>query len=288
MLYTLVRRDLLGNINAVFSFDSITSFDESWSATVTTQTVEKGFNISDNINIEPPTYSIDAVLSGYSLFNKDNEIVWDGESFKSSDLKDNSRRHIEARDNLLQIFTERSILTLMESSANANPDSLDVVQMEQDLRVGYYKEIPNCVITSISISQPSGGYDAFFVSIKLQKVFVAVVTYEEVTGARMLPVLTGLKAKSKNVASTATKAGDTDPESVAATPDESGIEEKKDETLGGQSWDEGYADHQRKSKNIQQELKYIEDTYAYATSTNSTCKLETINGVLSRKCTSGN
>ena len=60
MIYTLVRRKG-EDIDAIISFDSISSFDESWSATVTTQTVEKGFNISDNINIEPPTYDIRAI-----------------------------------------------------------------------------------------------------------------------------------------------------------------------------------------------------------------------------------
>ena len=70
MIYTLVRRDSENNIDSILSFDCITSFDESWAATVTTQTVEYGFDVTDNINIEAPTYSIVAIISSYSLLKK--------------------------------------------------------------------------------------------------------------------------------------------------------------------------------------------------------------------------
>lgn len=205
MIYTLIKRDG-ENIDAIISFDSITSFDEAWSATVTTQTVEKGFNISDNINIEPPTYDIQAVLSSYSLFKTDREILWDGESFSTQTNQSNSESHIVARDELIKIFTDRSILTLIESTNNSVNSSLDTKYDE--ITSGYNKEINNCVITSISISNPDSATGAFIVSLKLQKIYVALVTTVEVEEGQMTRTLEPLKKKVTDAA-TGAKTSDT-------------------------------------------------------------------------------
>ena len=204
MIYTLIRRKG-EDIDAIISFDSVTSFDESWSATVTTQTVEKGFNISDNINIEPPTYDIQAILSSYSLFKNDREISWDGESFSTQSNQSNSESHIIARDELIKIFTDRSILTLIESSNNSVNDSLDVKYDE--ITSGYDKEINNCVITSLSISNPDSATGAFIVSLKLQKIYVALVTTVEVEAGQMTRTLKPLNKTVTN-ASTDAKTSD--------------------------------------------------------------------------------
>ena len=62
MIYAIVLKSIddggSETINGVISFDCIKSFSESRSATVSTQTVEKGFNISDNINIEPVQFAL--------------------------------------------------------------------------------------------------------------------------------------------------------------------------------------------------------------------------------------
>ena len=221
MIYTLVRKNNSGTIDAVFSFDSISSFDESWGATVTTQTVEKGFNISDNITIDPESYDIKATISSYSLFDLSREIVWDGENFTSkSDSVSVEKSHITARDTLVKIFKDRSILTLLESSANSN--NPDLVQKEVELKSGYFKDIDNCVITSLSISTPESISDTLFVSLKIQKVHVASVLTVQVEKGQMVRTLVGLDKKSENVGSDSSKAdkSDVDDGSVAIQPED--------------------------------------------------------------------
>lgn len=186
------------------SFSSISSFDSSWSATVTTQTVERGFNISDNINIEPETYDIQATLSSYSLFNTNRELVWDNETFKEVGEEKADDGHINARDKLVTLFTDRSIITIIESSANSN--NPDIVQKEQELKSGYFKEIENCVITSLSISYPEKSSEAFQVSLKLQKIYVAQVETQEAPEGSMVKTLVGYVKTEKTVGSTATTA----------------------------------------------------------------------------------
>ena len=176
MIYTIVRKDDNGKIDAIISFDSITSMDESWNATVTSQTVEYGFNISDNTNIEAPTYNISAVLSSYSLFSKTREIVWDGEEF-SSGGEPNLNYHIEVREQMIRVFSDRKVVTLIESSVNSE-NANDIAKVEE-LKSGYFKEIEDCVISSLSFSHPDTGTGAIHAEIKLQKIVMANVAITE-------------------------------------------------------------------------------------------------------------
>lgn len=178
MIYTIVRKDDNGKIDAIISFDSITSMDESWNATVTSQTVEYGFNISDNTNIEAPTYNISAVLSSYSLFSKTREIVWDGEEF-SVDGDPNLNYHIEVREQMIRVFSDRKVVTLIESSVNSE-NANDIAKVEE-LKSGYFKEIEDCVISSLSFSHPDTGTGAIHAEIKLQKIVMANVAITELS-----------------------------------------------------------------------------------------------------------
>ena len=240
MIYTLVRRDSENNIDSILSFDCITSFDESWAATVTTQTVEYGFDVTDNINIEAPTYSIDAIISSYSLFKKDREIVWDSETFVTADEGD-LNSHITARNELIRIFSDRSILTLIESSANSDTENLEAKFTE--IISGYYKETPNCVITSLSISQPSASDGAFFVNMKVQKINVAKVSTTQLAKEEMSPLLRDLIVTPTTKASKTKELDESDvlDEAVAAQDGNTTTEATTKATTGattdGDWWD---------------------------------------------------
>lgn len=177
MIYTIVRKTQDDKIDAVISFDSISSMDETRSATVTSQTVEYGFNITDNINIEAPTFNIAAVVSSYSLFATDRELVWSGEDFSSNYNSVNRYSHAEARDRIIKVFEDRSLVTLIESSSNSNNENLD--QVVTELKSGYHKEIEPCIITSLSISHPSEGHGAFLINMTLQKINMAKIAVSE-------------------------------------------------------------------------------------------------------------
>lgn len=217
MIYTIVRKDSADKVDAVISFDSILSVDEAWSATVTSQTVEYGFNISDNINIEAPTYSITATISSYSLFNLDREIVWNGEDFASSSQSD-EKSHILVRDEIIRILKERSIVSLIESDLNS--DNTDLETKYTELKSGYYREIDTCVITSLSISHPDQGTGAFSVSMTLQQINLAKIDISELEEGEKRALLRPLaKTYEPNSSKTKKEDGYIDPET--GLPDES-------------------------------------------------------------------
>lgn len=217
MIYTIVRKDENDKIDAVISFDSVSGVDESWSATVTSQTVEYGFNISDNINIEAPTYSITAILSSYSLFNQDKEIVWDGQDFTTPTETDRDS-HIAARDEIIGILKDRSIVSLIESTANSNNSNLD--EKYQEITSSYNREIDTCVITSLSIGHPDQGTGAFIVSMTIQKVNLAHIEISELEEGEKRALLRPLMKTREDVKTSSSKEeGNIDPDT--GLPDES-------------------------------------------------------------------
>lgn len=187
MIYTIVRKDDSNNIDAVISFSSISSMEESWSSTVTNQVVEYGYNITDNINIEAPTYTISAVLSSYSLFDTGKEIVWSDDSFKTNESTVDKNSHVKARDEIIKIFSDRRMVTLLESEVDSS--NKDLTQKESELKAGHFKETDSCIITSLTISHPSEGYGAFFVNITLQKIVTAMITLAELEEGEKIPML---------------------------------------------------------------------------------------------------
>ena len=177
MIYTIVLKDTddSGNsvINGVISFDCIKSFSESRSATVSTQTVEKGFNISDNINIEPVQFTLDGYISSYYLKDDENEIVWDGSKFKTNNSDSKTYTHARVRDSLIYFFEERNVFTLMESEYGST--NKDITENYNEQKRGYYKEYENCVLTSMDFSVPEASSEVFSISMKIQKITIAVV-----------------------------------------------------------------------------------------------------------------
>lgn len=248
MIYTIVRKDENDKIDAVISFDSVSGVDESWSATVTSQTVEYGFNISDNINIEAPTYSITAILSSYSLFNQDKEIVWDGQDFTTPTETDKDS-HIVARDEIIDIFKDRSIVSLIESTANSNNPNLD--EKYQELTSSYNREIDTCVITSLSIGHPDQGTGAFIVSMTIQKVNLARIEISELEEGEKRALLRPLMKTKEDVKTNSSKEeGNIDPDT--GLPDESAPA-----TSSGNNYDEMRKYHEERLG-----LPYDKDTVA--------------------------
>lgn len=190
MIYTIVRKNNDKVIDAIISFDSISAVDESWTSTVTSQTVEYGYNVTDNINIEAPTYNISAVLSSYTLFDSNREITWNGEDFQNNGGNFDKNSHINARDELIKIFSERRMVTLLESEANSYSNSLE--EKEQELKTGRFKENDSCIMTSLSISHPSEGHGAFLVNLTLQKIVTASIAISELVGDEKVAYLKSL------------------------------------------------------------------------------------------------
>lgn len=185
MMYTLASfKD--NKVSALITFDAITSLEEKWSANVTTQVVEKGFNISDSVTVEPPTYSIKGIVTSYSIFDMRGEITWVNGAFVPRDYK-SEERHITSRDQLISLISTGKVVTILESSSVFIDSDNDIAY--QQTAVSKIREIDDCVITSLTLSQPDSASGAIDISLELQKVILANVEVKELTPDEVQPTL---------------------------------------------------------------------------------------------------
>ena len=205
MIYTIVAKDKDDKVVAYFDFDCVRSFDLNMSANVSSTPVESAETITDNISYEPNTYSIEAIISSYGIFDATKEIVYDGRGLRqvssNGQAKDGLKTHLTAREKLMQLFFSRQTVSLIESDRKPlvynNPQEAYEMQKQ-----GYFVESESCIITSLKISYPESADDAFYVSMSIQKVLLASVQVLEMTPDEMTPQVTPLLQTPTSVSTT--------------------------------------------------------------------------------------
>ena len=205
MIYTIVAKDKDDKVVAYFDFDCVRSFDLNMSANVSSTPVESAETITDNISYEPNTYSIEAIISSYGIFDTTKEIVYDGRGLRqvssNGQAKEGLKTHLTAREKLMQLFFSRQTVSLIESDRKPlvynNPQEAYEMQKQ-----GYFVESESCIITSLKISYPESADDAFYVSMSIQKVLLASVQVLEMSPDEMTPQVTPLLQTPSSVSTT--------------------------------------------------------------------------------------
>ena len=222
MIYTLLNRDKDGNVKQIFSFESVQSFTESLRASVSSSTVEFGFPISDNISTENPTYSLNTVVSAYSLFNQENEIYWNGEDFVSqSSAQGGNNYHLTMRDALKSLWKDRQIVSILEGDKASFANTVN--ERYTQLTSKYYKEYENCAITSLEIDTGESSNGVIFLKMTIEQVDVAYVSFGILKEDQMQPPL---KAHSKVVTDLGTTKTTTTDDNSSTKPDATSVAEK--------------------------------------------------------------
>ena len=222
MIYTLLNRDKDGNVKQIFSFESVQSFTESLRASVSSSTVEFGFPISDNISTENPTYSLNTVVSAYSLFNQENEIYWNGDDFViQSSAQGENNYHIKMRDALKALWKDRQIVSILEGDKASFANTVN--ERYAQLTSKYYKEYENCAITSLDIDTGESSNGVIFLKMSIEQVDVAYVSFGILQEDQMQPPL---KAHSKVVTDLGTTKTTTTDDNSSTKPDSSSVSEK--------------------------------------------------------------
>ena len=274
MKYSIFFKDVTSTgdtiISGAITFECIKSFSESRSATVTTHTVEQGFNISDNMNLEPVQFNLDGYVTSYSLLN-DREITWDGEKFKTdsvgnknskrspreitwggdtfkTDIGANNYHHAEFRDYFIMSFKQRSVVSLMESQYCGLDDTEDIGEFYSSTKRGYYKEHENCVITGVEFSIPESSGQVFAMSLKIQQITMAVVQ-DRAIGMNEAPILQRYKPNTEvsSTTSTSSDSGSSGSSSGSSGSDSSGSDSSGSSDVAG------------KDSDLSKTLKDIED-----------------------------
>lgn len=217
MIYSLLKYNDEGNLSEIFSFDSITSYSESWVGTVSKSTTEHGFPLSDHINIENPVFTINATFSDYSLFQPDNEIFWDGEDFTSEKDDKSLANSILLKKEIIGMFVNRGTFHLYQTSENSF--SRDGNARFAELKSSYIQHYENCVITSIDVDESESISNAYSIKLKIEQLNIARVSTRALKDNELQPALKPKLAKSPdNVGTSSTSGTDTgtDPSKTVA------------------------------------------------------------------------
>ena len=212
MIYTIVVKNDQGEAESYLTFESVSSYSENWSGTVSKSTVEYGFPIADHINIENPVFNISGVLSEYSIFKDDREIFWNGEDFVQASENNSDDSHLVAKDYLIKTTKEGTVITLLESKTNSFLS--DGVQRYEKILSGATKEYDNSVITDLSFEVSENTQNSSIrVSMKIEQLNIARTQTTKLTEQEMQ------KAIIPKVAKTSVNAGSaTTSTSTAANP----------------------------------------------------------------------
>lgn len=218
MIYAIVVNNEQGDAKNFITFESISSYSENWSGTVSKSTVESGFPVADHINIENPVFNISGVLSAYSIFRDDREIYWNGEDFVQASENTSESPHLIAKDYLIKTTKGGNVITLIESKTNSFLS--DGNQRYEKIRSGLTKEYNNCVITDLSFEVSENNQNsAIRVSMKIEQLNIARTETTQLSEQEMQKEIIPKVAKTSTNAGTSststTNDATTKPKNVA-------------------------------------------------------------------------
>lgn len=228
MIYTIIVKNDKGVAESYLTFESVSSYSENWSGTVSKSTVEYGFPIADHINIENPVFNISGVLSEYSIFKDDREIFWNGEDFVQASENTSDDSHLVAKDYLIKTTKEGTVITLLESKTNSFLSN--GAQRYEKIRSGLTKEYDNSVITDLSFEVSENTQNSSIrVSMKIEQLNIARTQTTTLTEQEMQKAIIPKVAKTSVNAGSATTSTSTsaNPKSVSEkTTDVSSIKKE--------------------------------------------------------------
>lgn len=218
MIYAIVVNNEQGDAKNFLTFESISSYSENWSGTVSKSTVESGFPVADHINIENPVFNISGVLSAYSIFRDDREIYWNGEDFVQASENTSESTHLIAKDYLIKTTKGGTVITLIESKTNSFLS--DENQRYEKIRSGLTKEYNNCVITDLSFEVSENNQNsAIRVSMKIEQLNIARTETTQLSEQEMqkeiIPKVAKTSTNAGTSATSTTNDATTKPKNVA-------------------------------------------------------------------------
>ena len=200
MIYTFLLPD-----NTLISFDAVTEFGETLSASVTSYEVEDGFPISDNMVLANPEFSINGILSYYNSPQREIILI-DGEFVLSESSSISPEKiHIELEERIRGLMKNKTPFSIIKSESLT-----DVINTE-------YERVPNCLLKGLSFQYTASESGAVFPKMTIQQVRLSTVEETEMKNAtpslipkeRVADKAQVAQAKKEDSATDPTKSNDT-------------------------------------------------------------------------------
>lgn len=199
MVYTIVIYNAEGMPEDIISFDSVEGAKSSLSGTVTSNTVEDGYDISDGMTLDSFSVSLKAVATSYNIFDDGNELVWDGRGFsKVNQTEESTKGHILLERRLRRLMLDRKVFTLLRSEENSFRS--DIVGKHTELSNTIVDAYKNCVLTRCDVDEAKGVTGALFFDLSFVQIRYATTVIQELTAEQQQRRLIPMKAGTGNAA----------------------------------------------------------------------------------------
>ena len=211
------------NNGQLIYFDAITSYNRTYSASVSKFPISSGGNISDHITRENPQFSFAAVITNGGWSNSINTYDSIGDFFSGNDIRffngrpyvspvrvllDPSRFTKYLPDSITQFFSSATPEVIVDDRSEGDyvkqtEDTLKNLVLEEEI-VSLYEfdsrgmlrgEITDVVITSVDFSEDADSGDALDVNISCEKIYK---TTSQMTSIPKGAVQGGVKDKASS------------------------------------------------------------------------------------------
>ena len=228
-------------------FDAITSFNRTYSASVSKFPISSGGNISDHITRENPQFTFSAVASNGGWSNSINTYESIGDFFSGNDIRffngrpyvspvrvllDTSRFTKYLPDSITQFFSSATPDVIVDDRSEGDyvkqmEDTLKNLVMDEEI-VSIYEfdsrgmlrgEVTDVVITSVEFSEDADSGDALDIRVSCEKIFK---TTSQTTSIPKGAVQNDVKDKTSSTSNKG-QAGDTSPLEGTAQSDPAGV-----------------------------------------------------------------
>ena len=166
MIYTFLLPD-----NTLISFDAVTEFGETISASVTSYEVEDGYPISDNMVLANPEFSINGILSYYNSPQREIVLVEGEFVLSESSTTSPEKIHVELEERIRSLMKNKTPFSIIKSESLT-----DVINTE-------YERVPNCLLKGLNFQYTASESGAVFPKMTIQQVRLSTVEETEMQNA---------------------------------------------------------------------------------------------------------
>ena len=195
----------------IITLSCVTSFDESYTGSVSSHPIESGSTITDHVTSDNDKFKVSGVVSDYDFLNPSKDLALEDVSLSKEGFPDASRSELTASfangllntygyfipDKYRAEYIKRRLIDIRKNSLLVTileyPDSGELVQHT------------NCILTSLSFKEDENTGYAVYPEMAFEKINVVQVKVEEVNTSK-IPKLQGDKVA--DAASSASAKGD--------------------------------------------------------------------------------
>lgn len=177
MNYSLIVYNEDREVTDVISFTSVTQFNESYTSEITENIVEYGFSVSDHITTKAPDISLEGMVSDYTIQNADLQLDWNGTDFTTSLEQQGGSQvdyNLAVKRSLISIVKERKVFTLVITRDNNFFGTVD--EKSSSMLSSAVDIFTNCLMPLLSFPVKDGVSGAFFFSMSIKQVRVAITS----------------------------------------------------------------------------------------------------------------